>query len=168
MGQPILIAMAAKIDASRKSCNLKNSKFLIINPHSQNRDNPCGIVTASRMPVYKRQGSNTEHHYNREFRNFDIITTIAVKTNNQNVWITVQWFLPTLWPKNFDHWPWISLIDWVFYPFLIDLARLCPVEWSSVSLGAKMLWNIFLDSLRKCQEMAVAYSVLVLDRDFPC
>ncbi len=40
-----LLAMAAKIDVSRKK--LQNSKFLIIQPHSQNHDNPCEIVTVS-------------------------------------------------------------------------------------------------------------------------
>ena len=35
-----------------------------------------------------------------------------------------------------------------FFLFLIDLARLYPVEWSSASLGAKMLLNIVLHSLR--------------------
>ncbi len=69
--------------------------------------------------------------------------------------------------KNFEI-PWISLIDWFSFLFLTDLARLYPVEWSSVSLGAKMLWNIVLDSLRKSQEMAVAYSVLFFDRYFLC
>ncbi len=72
----------------------------------------------------------------------------------------------TLWQENFEI-PWIFLIDWVFFLFLIDLARLYAVEWSSVSLGAKMPWNIVLDSLRYCQEMAVAYSVLVFDQYFP-
>ncbi len=56
-----------------------------------------------------------------------------------------------------------------FFLFLIDRARLYPFEWSSVSLGAKMLLNIVLDSfLRKCQEMAVAYSVLFFVRYFYC
>ncbi len=50
-----------------------------------------------------------------------------------------------------------------FYIFLIDLARLYPVEWSSVSLVAKMLLNIVLHSLRKCQQIAVAYSVLFVE-----
>ena len=43
----------------------------------------------------------------------------------------------TLWQKNCEI-PWIFLIDWVFFLFPIDRARLHPVEWSSVSLGAKI------------------------------
>ncbi len=80
----------------------------------------------------------------------------------------VQPFLYAIYnlTKNFEI-PWIFLIDWVFFLFLIDVARLYPVEWSNASLGAKMLCNIVLDSLRKSQEMAVIYSVLFFNQYFP-
>ena len=38
----------------------------------------------------------------------------------------------------------------------------------SRGMVGKMLLNIVLHSLRECQEMAVAYSVLFFDKDFAC
>ncbi len=73
----------------------------------------------------------------------------------------------SLWQKKLEYHGYSWLTGFSFL-FLIDLARLYPVEGSSGSLGAKMLLNIVLHSLRKCQEMAVAYSVLFFDQDFPC
>ncbi len=73
-----------------------------------------------------------------------------------------MWYFPVHSDKK-KNWNTMDITDWLsFFIFPIDLARLYPVEWSSVSLGAEMPLNIVLDSLRKCQEMAVAYSVLFL------
>ena len=67
------------------------------------------------------------------------------------------------------NWMIMDIAHWLsFFPFLDWSGRFYPVELSSLRLVDKFVMNIVLHSLRKGQQMTVAYSVLFFDKDFTC